>query len=161
MKVKFVPDNLEFEVSPNESVMELAHRHGVKIHSVCGGLPSCAECRVKIVEGENNVLPPGRKELVLIGTGYFVDRRRLSCQLKCFGDVVVDTSEQSEKQLREVGRRPQGSLRKDDEVESFAVTGNLIEEEKELLQETAVNSRKTGKPNKKKRSQRRHGGRKR
>lgn len=133
MKVKFVPDNVEFEIGPEQTILELAQEKGVKIKSVCNGLPSCAECRVRLVEGETNVLPPSASELILIGTGYFIDQRRLSCQLRCFGDVVVDLSEQKEKVHHDEQKRPQGSLRKDDSEKSYAVMGNLIDQESDLL----------------------------
>ena len=83
MKVKFVPQDVEFEIKPGQSVMHVAQDHGLYIKSVCKGVPSCAECRVRVTEGDFNVLPPAGEELSLIGTGYFIDRRRLSCQLKC------------------------------------------------------------------------------
>lgn len=98
MKVKFVPQDIVADIKPGQSVMHVAQDHGLYIKSVCKGVPSCAECRVRIVEGEHNVLHPGAEELALIGTGHFIDRRRLSCQLKCFGDVTIDLSEQIEKQ---------------------------------------------------------------
>src|SRR5690606_34471704 len=66
---------------------------GIPIISTCNGMPSCAECRVRVVDGEYNLLPPSKKEISLIGTGYYIDNRRLSCQMICFGDVVVDTQE--------------------------------------------------------------------
>lgn len=97
MKVKFLPMNVELEVATNQSVMELAHQNNIPIASVCNGMPSCAECRVRLVDGEHNVLPPSVKELSLIGTGHFIDQRRLSCQLICFGDITVDLAEQVEK----------------------------------------------------------------
>lgn len=98
MKVKFLPQDTEFEVKSGQSVLEVAQENNIYIKSVCGGIPSCAECRVKIVEGNNNVLPPNFKEKSLIGTTYFVDNSRLSCQIKCMGNITVDISEQVEKE---------------------------------------------------------------
>ena len=151
MKVKFLPQNVEFEIAPDQSVMKLAHEKGLKIKSVCNGMPSCAECRVKIVEGEHNVLPPSIKELSLIGTGYFIDRRRLSCQLLCFGDITVDLTEQLDKQVNDLQRRPQGNLRKEDTEESFAVSGNLLDQEVKLLESVEIPTKQVN-PS----SQRRH-----
>lgn len=131
MKVKFIPQNVEFEVNPDQSVMKLAQQNGVYIKSICGGLPSCAECRVRVVEGDQNVLPPSSKELTLIGTGYFIDQRRLSCQLKCFGDVTIDLTEQVAKQQLVETRRPQGSKKPETEA-SHAVSGNLIQQDETL-----------------------------
>ena len=125
MKVKFLPQNVEFEINPQESVMELAHSKGIYIKSICNGAPSCTECRVRILEGENHVLPPLNNEKNLIGTGYFLDQRRLSCQLKCYGDVVIDLSEQVEKEKSEnLRKRKKAGVR--EEESSHAVTGNLI-----------------------------------
>lgn len=133
MKVKFLPQNIELEINPDQSVMELAHKNGIFIKSVCNGVPNCAECRVKIVEGEYNVLPPSRKELTLIGSGHFIDRRRLSCQLHCFGDVTVDLSEQ----MRKENEGPPGSRRfqvelRNEGIVSKAVTGNLIQQDQDI-----------------------------
>src|SRR6516162_3282767 len=98
MKVKFLPSGKEFEIQPEESVLVLAKRNGVFIKSVCGGIPSCSECRVKVVAGEHNILPPNFKEKSLIGSAYFVDHSRLSCQIKCMGDITIDLTEQVAKE---------------------------------------------------------------
>ena len=116
MKVKFMPQNLEVEIEPNETVLQVAQRSGVQIKSVCKGVPSCAECRVQLVDGDYNVLPPSSKELNLIGTAYFVDRRRLSCQLRCFGDITLDLAEQVEKAEKNLSsKRPRGGSQMSDE----------------------------------------------
>ncbi len=105
MKVKFVPQNVEFEIKPGQSVMHLAEDNGIYVKSVCRGVPSCAECRVRIVEGEANVFAPVAAELGLIGSGHFIDRRRLACQLQCMGNVTIDMSEQIAKQQGLIGGR--------------------------------------------------------
>lgn len=89
-----MPDNIEVAVDPKKSIMEIAHENGIKIKSICNGKPSCAECRVKIIEGTSNIPEPGKEEISLIGTNYFIDGRRLSCQVHCFGSVTVDLTEQ-------------------------------------------------------------------
>lgn len=127
-----MPDNIELEIKPNQSVMDLAHTNNIHIQSVCKGVPSCAECRINIIEGEYNVFPPSKKEINLIGTAYYVDRRRLSCQLKCFGDITVDLTHQIEKAGNAVAsKRPRGKFVKA-EGESHAVMGNIILDEGEL-----------------------------
>jgi ferredoxin len=133
MKVKFVPQNVEFEIKPGQSVMHLAQDHGLYIKSVCKGVPSCAECRVRVVEGEHNVLPPGAEELALIGTGHFIDRRRLSCQLKCFGDIVVDMSEQIAKEQGLIGgRKSKTKAIKDDRIEdAYAIRASSADDSAE------------------------------
>jgi 2Fe-2S ferredoxin len=98
LKVKFLPQNIEFEIAAGESVLEVAKKNNVFIKSICGGVPSCSECRVKVVGGQHNILPPNFKEKSLIGSSYFIDQSRLSCQIKCMGDVTVDLTEQIEKE---------------------------------------------------------------
>lgn len=119
MKVKFMPQDVEYEIKPGEPVLHVAQDHGIYVKSVCKGVPNCAECRVRIIDGEHNVLPPGTEELSLIGSGYFIDRRRLSCQLKCFGDIVVDMTEQIQKEQGLIGGRKSKKMQvKDDRVEA-------------------------------------------
>lgn len=132
MKVKFLPQDIELDIQFNQTVMDLAHKNGIAIKSVCNGMPSCAECRVRLIEGDSNVLPPSSKELSLIGTGHFIDQRRLSCQLICFGDITVDLSEQVEKAKESTSARKFLAKQKEALGESHAVSGNLIEQDQDF-----------------------------
>lgn len=135
MKIKFLPQNIEIESTPEKSLMQLATENGLEIRSICKGVPQCAECRVRIVEGDTNILPPTKAELSLIGTNYFIDGRRLSCQVRCFGDVTVDLTEQIEKS--ETQTKKIRGFRTAKQVESKAVNDTLLLDEKTQLQETA------------------------
>lgn len=126
MKVKFLPSGEEHEIEFNETVLHLAQRVGLHIQSVCKGIPSCAECRVQISEGEHHVLPPSKKELDLIGTAHYVDMSRLACQLRCFGDLVVDLKEQMEKESRAQQKPKERFSRRDGET-SRAVLGGILD----------------------------------
>ena len=128
MKVKFLPQNVEVEVSPSKSVLQIATENNLEIRSICKGVPSCAECRVRIVEGDQNVLPPSKAELNLIGTSYYIDSRRLSCQLRCFGDVTIDLTEQVEKAANQV-KKIRG-FRASKQVQSHAVNDTMLLNEK-------------------------------
>lgn len=94
MKVKFLPTNQEIEITPEKTLLQAALENHVDIKSICKGKLICAECRVKIVEGEANCLPPSKAELNLIGSAWQLDSRRYACQVRCFGDVTVDLTEQ-------------------------------------------------------------------
>jgi ferredoxin len=136
MKVKFLPQNVELEIKPGQTVMSLAHENGIAIRSTCNGLPSCAECRVRVTDGEWNTNPPARKELGLIGTGYYIDQRRLSCQVLCFGDITVDTAEQIEKAAEgPVTKKFLTKVHKSSAQESHSVGGVLLEQDEDLLEE--------------------------
>ena len=128
MKVKFVPQNIEVEVTPEKSLLQIATDNHIEIKSICKGVPSCAECRVRIIEGENNVLPPNKAELNLIGTNWRIDSRRLSCQVRCFGDVTVDLTEQVERQ--ESQNKKVRGFRAQKHMESHAVQDTILLTEK-------------------------------
>lgn len=97
MKIKFIPQNVEVDVDPNKNILEIARENGLTIQSSCNGMCSCGDCRVFLRDGESHVLAPSEKELNLIGQGHYMDQRRLSCQLYCFGSAVIDLSGQEER----------------------------------------------------------------
>ena len=141
MKVKFVPQDVEFEIKPNQSVMDVAHENNLPVRTVCNGNATCAECRVHVKEGEQNLAVPGMKELSLIGTGYFIDQRRLSCQLRCFGDVTIDLTEQLEKQ-KQAPKKVLGN-RKMDLDKSHAVSEMLITQDEDIQKVSASSENKS------------------
>ncbi len=94
MKIKFVPQNIEIEGDPQKTLLQLATDNNIAIKSICNGVPSCAECRVRIIEAEHVVPPPTQAEINLIGSSYYLDGRRLSCQVRCLGSMTVDLTEQ-------------------------------------------------------------------
>ncbi len=134
MKVKFSPQEVEFEIKPGQTVMDLAHEKGIPIRSTCNGMPSCAECRVRVTDGDWNVNPPSRKELSLIGTGYFIDQRRLSCQMLCFGDITVDTTEQIGKEAEgPVTKKFLTKVHKDSAEKSHSLGGVMLTDSADLI----------------------------
>jgi ferredoxin, 2Fe-2S len=128
MIIKFLPDGEAFPADPNKTLLQLCQEHKIEIKSLCKGVPSCAECRVKIVSGEHNMMPPSKAELSLIGTNYFIDGRRLSCQVRCFGDVTVDLTEQIERAQIQT-KKVRGYKNHGKTGESQAVQGTLVLEQ--------------------------------
>ncbi|WP_291515493.1 2Fe-2S iron-sulfur cluster-binding protein [Bdellovibrio sp. ArHS] len=128
MKIKFLPQNIEVEGTPDKSLLQIATENHLEIRSICKGVPSCAECRVRIQEGEANILPPNKAELSLIGTSHFIDGRRLSCQVRCFGDVTVDLTEQVERAENQT-KKIRG-FRTNKQIESKAVNDTMLLNEK-------------------------------
>ena len=160
MKVKFMPMDIELDITQDQSIMDLAHENDIHISSVCNGMPSCAECRIRVVDGEHNIVPPGAKELGLIGTGHFIDQRRLSCQCLCFGDVTVDLTEQMEKASEaKVNKKflkraqienPEDShsqggilIEQDEDFDKVSVNSNTVETRGDSSLSTAANSSKS------------------
>lgn len=142
MKIRLHPVGLEIEGDSNRSLLQLCHDNKVELKSLCKGVPSCAECRIKILAGDANVIPPNKAELSLIGTSYYIDGRRLACQIRCFGDISVDITDHlkeddnTTKKLRGY-RAPPGQSR-----ESKAVQGTMVLQEPSLPAEPAGGGRR-------------------
>lgn len=134
-KVKFLPDNIEYDISSEKSVMELAFEKGIPIQSSCKGMATCGECRVLMVEGENQVLPPTPQEIALIGQGHYIDQRRLSCQLYCFGNITIDISEQKEKSAdQSISKTFLKRVKKEKVTDIHSIRDNLIEQNNEKIE---------------------------
>lgn len=143
MKVKFVPTNLEIEVTPEKTLLQAALEHGVDIKSICKGKLVCAECRVKVVSGEANCLPPSKAELNLIGTAWRLDGQRYACQVRCFGDVTVDISEQIAKEESQ-RKNIRGYKSKAPIAESRAVMDTMLLNEAKDAPESKEETPKSG-----------------
>ena len=132
-KVKFLPQKKEFDAPSEKSVMEVAHENNIFIQSSCKGMATCGECRVYIVDGENQVLPPTSKELALIGQGHYIDRRRLSCQIYCYGKVTIDLKEQLDKmEGQKTSKVFLKRIKKEDKETVHSIRDNLIEQDKDM-----------------------------
>ena len=133
MKIKFLPQNIEVEGTPEKTLLQIATENHIEIRSICKGVPSCAECRVKIKEGENYLTPPSKSEINLIGTSYYIDGRRLSCQVRCFGPVTVDLTEQvNQDHLKNKKIR---GFKSSKQVESKAVQDTMLLTEKPVIED--------------------------
>lgn len=129
MKLKFLPTGKEIEITPEKTLLQVSLENQVDIKSICKGKLICAECRVKVVEGEANCLPPTRAELSLLGTAWQLESCRLACQVRCFGDVTIDMTEQIQRD--ETNRKKIRGFKSDRPAsESHAVIDTMLLNEK-------------------------------
>jgi len=84
MRVSFSPIGNSAEAKPNETILDVARRAGAPIGNSCGGIGICNRCRVRIVEGSENLTPRTRFETD--------PEQRLACQTVVLGDCVVTTN---------------------------------------------------------------------
>lgn len=94
-KVTFQPSGEECEAEIGDNLLKLSNKNKAGIKFSCGGVPSCAMCRVEIVSGIEHLSAMDRNETDLMGNTYFLTKKRLSCQAKIVsdGDIIVDVSE--------------------------------------------------------------------
>lgn len=154
MKIKFLPQGIEVDGTPEKTLLQIASENQIEIKSLCKGVPSCAECRVRIVEGEGVVTHPTKAELNLIGSSYYIDNRRLACQVRCFGPVTVDMSEQlNQEHLKHKKIR---GFKSSKHAESTAVQDTLLLTEKPQVEEPPQPSRPQQQPSQQRQPQQQH-----
>lgn len=76
-------EEVEVHAEQGELVTQAAFRAGVTIQQTCGGSPSCADCKIKVLESEGDAFEEMEfEEEQLLGNVYFITKERLACQAK-------------------------------------------------------------------------------
>ena len=88
--VTFTPLGLSAEARSDESVLDVARRAGAPLGNSCGGVGVCARCKVRVVEGAENLSTPTSIE-ARFSKG-FAEGERMACQAIVQGAVTVTTT---------------------------------------------------------------------
>ena len=72
------------------SVLEASRGFGMPHASMCGGRARCSTCRVRVLGGAENCLPPLPAERETLARAHTGSDIRLACQLRPIGDVVIE-----------------------------------------------------------------------
>ncbi|MGG5819986.1 ASKHA domain-containing protein [Falsiroseomonas sp. HW251] len=98
--VVFTPSGKRGRFAEGTTLLQAARALGVDLDSVCGGRGICGRCQVVLQPGEHlkhgitsradHVTPQDAAEARLAARGKLVPGRRLGCQARLSGDVVVD-----------------------------------------------------------------------
>ena len=88
--VTFIPLGLQAEARSDETLLDVARRAGAPLGNSCGGVGVCGRCRVRLVEGAENVTAPTTVE-VRFSKG-FTEGERMACQAVVLADVTVTTT---------------------------------------------------------------------
>ena len=92
MNVRFVPLDKSADAKANETLLDAARRANVPLGNSCGGIGICARCRVRVVEGAENLsAPTSVEERVSQQRGLAADER-LACQAVVLGDCAITTT---------------------------------------------------------------------
>ncbi|MCP3674100.1 MAG: 2Fe-2S iron-sulfur cluster binding domain-containing protein, partial [Gammaproteobacteria bacterium] len=102
----FMPSGKRGRFPISTAVMDAAKSLGVDINSVCGGRGVCGRCQIEIAEGEfdkhginstkNNISAFNNTEKLYRETNGLKMDRRLCCQTKLLGDLVIDVPASSQ-----------------------------------------------------------------
>ena len=115
-RVVFTPSGKRGEFAEGVSLLEAARTLGVDLDSVCGGRGICGRCQVEIAEGDfakhaihssaDHVTPSGAVEARYASKrGAFAASRRLGCQARICGDLVIDVPPESQVHRQVVRKR--------------------------------------------------------
>jgi len=106
-KIVFTPSGKRGSFAQGTAVLDAARSLGVDVDSVCGGRGLCGRCQVSLAEGEfakhaitskaDHLTPVGEVETRFRERRRnFKPGRRLSCQAKIQGDLVIDVPAESQ-----------------------------------------------------------------
>jgi uncharacterized 2Fe-2S/4Fe-4S cluster protein (DUF4445 family) len=115
-RVVFTPSGKRGEFTEGASLLEAARALGVDLDSVCGGRGICGRCQVDIAEGDfakhaihssaDHVTPSAEVEARYASKrGMFAAGRRLGCQARICGDLVIDVPPESQVHRQVVRKR--------------------------------------------------------
>lgn len=82
--VTFAPDGRKFDVRAGATLLRAARRARLPLGSSCRGVGVCVACRVKVVDGEQNLSPREEIEEVRLPRG-----ERLACLARVHGPVTI------------------------------------------------------------------------
>jgi uncharacterized 2Fe-2S/4Fe-4S cluster protein (DUF4445 family) len=106
-RLVLMPSGRKGDVPHGMSVLDAAHRLGVDIESICGGLRTCGKCQIALERGsfpkhgitstDEHLSPPGEDERSYAREhGIDLEQRRLSCAACIQGDVLITVPEESQ-----------------------------------------------------------------
>ncbi len=90
--VRFVPLGKSREIRAGATVLAAANQVDVPIGQSCNGDGICGWCKVRVVEGLDQLAPPSTLEARLIREKSFAVDERAACLAKVKGDVTVTTT---------------------------------------------------------------------
>ena len=90
--VRFVPLGKSKEIRAGATVLAAANQVDVPIGQSCSGDGICGWCRVRVVEGLDQMAPPSAAESKLMREKNFERDERAACLAKIRGDVTVTTT---------------------------------------------------------------------
>ncbi len=115
-RIVFTPSGKRGDIEEGTSILEAARKLGVDLDSVCGGRGICGRCQIDVQQGEfpklglssepDHVTPFGAVEQRYSDKrGAFAETRRLGCQARISGDLVIDVPPESQVHRQVVRKR--------------------------------------------------------
>ena len=61
-KLEITPDNINIGINEGETILTASLRNTVPHLNACGGIGRCSTCRISVIDGIENCLPPNEIE---------------------------------------------------------------------------------------------------
>jgi adenylate cyclase len=90
--VRFVPLGKSSEIRLGDTVLSAALAVEAPIGQSCSGDGICGWCRVRVIEGMDQLAPPTALESKLMFSKEFAQNERAACLARVRGDVTVTTT---------------------------------------------------------------------
>ncbi len=104
--IVFTPSGIRGRVKKGTTILEAAQKLSVDLNSICGARGRCSKCQVELTFGEfdklnirskeTSVSERNETEIIYRNKFHLSEDRRLGCQTKILGDLVVDVPEHSQ-----------------------------------------------------------------
>ena len=104
--IVFTPSGIRGRVKKGTTILEAAQTLSVDLNSICGARGRCSKCQVeptfgefsklKILSKHSSLSNRNETELIYRNKFHLSEERRLGCQTKILGDLVVDVPEDSQ-----------------------------------------------------------------
>ncbi len=83
------PGGLLVKAQPGASLLEISRMNGVPLASVCGGRARCSTCRVKVIDGAQDLPDPTPAETTVLNRIGVSEDVRLACQIRPASNLQV------------------------------------------------------------------------
>ena len=75
---------------PDKSLLKHIQEEYIDWMHACGGKGRCTTCRIKVIEGMENISPFSAAEMRYKNQGKLKDTERLTCQSYAHGDILAE-----------------------------------------------------------------------
>ena len=89
--VRCEPSGREVRVVHDSNLMDAIFQTGLGLGQSCDGIALCGFCRVRVVDGIDNLTPAGSEERKVLAAQHAGEDERLACSARIKGPVTVTT----------------------------------------------------------------------
>lgn len=90
IRLQHLGDRVLVSETSDCKVIEIIHENGIDWMHACGKKGRCTTCKIRILEGQENLSPETEQELVFRSQQRLLDQERLSCQARLLqGSITI------------------------------------------------------------------------